>query len=200
LDDSFKELSLRGWARRLMLSAVHYSRLLEQVNQLRRRLVVSRVRRTESIQGGPDETVGQSDRIYMAPENAAWEAAWDVTERLVLALRDVSSAHGARFVLVTGTNPIQVHPDASKRLGLQEFLQVPDLFYPERRLSRLGSERHFPVLTLADRIQALIDEHPQPIHGFANTSVGTGHWNEAGHAIVGRMIAEFLQAQGLLDG
>ena len=30
------------------------------------------------------------------------------------------------------------------------------------------------------------------MHGFANTKLGTGHWNETGHQLAGQLIADRL--------
>jgi hypothetical protein len=32
-------------------------------------------------------------------------------------------------------------------------------------------------------------------HGFDNTRPATGHWNEAGHAVAGELLAEWLCGQ-----
>ena len=69
---------------------------------------------------------------------------------------------------------------------------MKDLFYPDLRLKELGTRAGFDVLNLAPAFQNYADEHHVYLHGFANTKLGTGHWNEAGHRLAGELIASHL--------
>jgi len=48
------------------------------------------------------------------------------------------------------------------------------------------------VLNLAPAFQSFADEHHVYLHGFADTKLGMGHWNEAGHHLAGQLIADRL--------
>jgi hypothetical protein len=73
-------------------------------------------------------------------------------------------------------------------------LGVTDLFYPDRRIEELGRREGFAVLTLAQPLQAYAQDHHVFLHGFPNTPMGFGHWNETGHAQAGHLIAHRLCA------
>jgi hypothetical protein len=132
--------------------------------------------------------------IYKPPADAVWSAAWRVTEGLVSAANDDVKRHGAMFLAVTEDTGIQVWPDPAVRERFQHHLGVADLFYPDRRIEALGASQGFDVLALAPQLQSYAQAHHQFLHGFSNTPMGFGHWNEAGHAEAGQLIAQRLCA------
>jgi len=99
---------------------------------------------------------------------------------------------GGRFVVVALTSPIQVDPDVRKREQLQQTLGVNDLFYTERRLRQVGQHLGFPVITLAERMQMAATDRKVYFHGFPDTGLGTGHWNERGHQIAADILTKEL--------
>jgi hypothetical protein len=135
---------------------------------------------------------GLVDSIYKPPRNAGWDDAWRVTEKLILAIDADVRAHGAQFLAVTATIGPQVYPDPIWRAQYEKSLDEKDLLYPDLRLKELGTRAGFDVLNLAPAFEAYADEHHVFLHGFANTKLGTGHWNEAGHALGGELIANRL--------
>jgi hypothetical protein len=132
--------------------------------------------------------------IYKPPTDRAWNDAWGVTERLITMTRDETVRHGAMFLAVTEETGIQAWPDPAVRAAFQKHLGVTDLFYPDERIAALGQREGFAVLTLAQPLQAYAQSHNVFLHGFPNTPKGFGHWNEAGHAQAGQLIAERLLA------
>ena len=98
----------------------------------------------------------------------------------------------AIFLAVTEDTSIQVWPDPQTRKRFEQKLEVKDLFYPDRRISELGRRDQFEVLNLAPVLQSYAQRHHVFLHGFHNTPMGFGHWNEAGHEQAGRAIAEKL--------
>jgi hypothetical protein len=130
--------------------------------------------------------------IYKPPDDPVWKDAWQVTEGLVRETNDEVVQHHAIFLAVTEDTGIQVWPDAQTRKRFEEKLGVADLFYPDRRIAQLGTEYHFAVLNLAPILQSYAEAHHVFLHGFQNTPMGFGHWNEAGHEQAGRAIAATL--------
>ena len=141
---------------------------------------------------GPLAELGLDNVIYGPPQNADWEAAWKVTEKLLIAINQNVQQHGAQFLAVTATVGTQVYPDPAWRARYEKKLAVTDLFYPDRRIHDVGARAGFPVLNLAPAFQSFADEHHVYLHGFANTKLGMGHWNEAGHHLAGQLIADRL--------
>lgn len=142
-------------------------------------------------QGAPTDELGAANVIYREPSDDFWRDAWAVTEKLVATMNAEVRGRGARFLLVTLSNGIQVYPDPAARKAFAGRLGVEDLFYPERRFRALGEREGFPVLNLAPELQRRADERKLFLHGFGR-ELGNGHWNEDGHRIAGELLAENL--------
>lgn len=135
---------------------------------------------------------GLDEQVFVEPKDAQWREAWEITDRLLLAARQETHEHGARFLLVTLSTPVSVYPNAAMRARYEKSLGVKSLFYPEERLQRLGEQAHFEVMPLAPEMQKRAEAGGVYYHGFSNTKAGFGHWNEAGHAAAAELIAERL--------
>jgi hypothetical protein len=140
---------------------------------------------------GPAE-LGLDDDIYKAPEDPVWKNAWQVTEKLLAMTSDEVRAHGAQFLVVTATVGRQVYPNPIWRAKREKNIGVTDLLYPDHRIEALGRRNGFPVLDLVPPFQSYADAHHVFLHGFPNTKMGDGHWNEAGHQLAGELIAQRL--------
>ena len=155
----------------------------------------SQVRKTGvavPAQSGPE--AGLSDSIYREPASAVLQEAWEVTEALLLRMRDEVAAKGARFFVVVLTTGTQVHPDPQVRAESAQWLGVKDLFYPDRRLEKLCQREGIPILLLAPAFQEYAAAHQVFLHGFKD-NLGGGHWNQRGHALAGKMMAQWLCRQ-----
>jgi hypothetical protein len=131
---------------------------------------------------------GLDSQIYMEPKDPAWAEAWRITEGLLTLVRDEVRSHGARLLVVTGSNGIQVNPDASVRERFTRELKVEDLLYPERRIRALGEREGIEVLNLAPALREYAERERVFLHG----ADGHGHWNALGHKVVGDTLAERL--------
>jgi hypothetical protein len=132
--------------------------------------------------------------IYKPPADRTWEDAWRVTEALICQMHDEVVSHHAKFLVVTEDTGIQVWPDPQTRHRFEKNLGVSDLLYPDRRIAELGHRNGFEVLNLAPVLQSYAESHHVFLHGFKNTPMGFGHWNEAGHEQAGDAIAAKLCA------
>ncbi len=192
-------------SRRGLLGKMYY-RLLGHSSLMRAlkagRYAMSRIRRengqNDLVRQSGLEEWGLDDMIYRPPEDFEWKEAWSVTEEiLVLMNREIRENRGI-FLVVTLTNGAQVHPDRLLRLRMSRALNVPDLFYPDRRVRALGEREGFPVLNLAPEFQEWADRTGGYLHGFGD-QLGTGHWNVAGHRLAGEMMAHFLEEEALRE-
>ena len=186
LDNSFRNSARfrfsASWLWRTICWVSDYSRIAQLVFHS---IVVVHQGRQGRIIG----ELGLDTTIYREPRNVAWQDAWRVTETLLAMMNDETRAKHAEFLVVTGTNSIQVDPDPIIVRAVSERLGVPDLFYPNRRISSLGMRDGFVVLNLAQPLQAYAQQQHLYLHGFENTTMGGGHWNADGHWIAGKMIA-----------
>ena len=135
---------------------------------------------------------GLDDQVFSAPQSEQWRSAWRVTERLIAEVKRTASSAGSEFLLVTLSVGIQVHPDRATRDAFAQKLGAQDLFYPERRLLELGRTEDIRVIALAPDLQRRAEADHAYLHGFPNTRLGSGHWNEAGHAAAAELLAAKL--------
>ena len=141
------------------------------------------------------------DPIYQPPQTAVWSDAWNVTEKILQRMNLRSHEKGSQFCVVTLTNAIQVDPDPKARVELQQSSGVEHLFYPDLRVVNIGKRHGFPVFTLAPKMQAEAERKKIYFHGFSNTKMGTGHWNQDGHRAAGQIMAtEICQWLSQIEG
>jgi hypothetical protein len=143
-------------------------------------------------EGFSGNEAGTDNTMFLSPQDANWKEAWRVTEGLLLAMRDEVKVHGAEFWIVTVTRSVQVHPDRAVRLAFMKGLCVDTLLYPDLRIAAFGRQEGIPVITLAPTFAEYAETRKVFLHGFKNTRLGTGHWNEDGHHLAGQIIAERL--------
>jgi hypothetical protein len=138
-----------------------------------------------------DRGGGLEGLVYSGPDPGFESAAWDVTEQLLVTMHQEVAAHGARFLLVTLSNGVQVYPDKDARQESMKAMKTPDLFYSERRLRQLAERHDMPMLALAPALEEYADAHHAFLHGFP-PHLGQGHWNALGHRVAGEMISRKL--------
>lgn len=139
--------------------------------------------------GGEVPEAGLDDEVYLEPRTSDWEEAWRITEALLVAMQMEVASRGARFVAVTLSNGIQVHPNPDVRKYFAHQLRASNLFYPERRLTEFAKRENIELITLGPQLQAYAEEANVYLHGFRNGQLGRGHWNEEGHRQAGEIIA-----------
>jgi len=129
------------------------------------------------------------EEIYSDPETGSpYDIAWQVNEKLLLAMRDYARDHSAEYMVLSIT------------IGDSIYEEVPttdfDPFYPEKRLQRFAESNNFHYVPLAYR---LLEAHKRGVqlHGFGE-ELGSGHWNQDGHAEVADAIATYLSRQRML--
>ena len=135
----------------------------------------------------PEITV--ENMIYLEPRDAVWNEAWRVTEGLLKEIHNEVNQKGAKFVLVVGSNPIQVHPDRALRERFQTYVGVDNLFYPNLRLAQLANREQIDFLDLAQPMLSYADEKKVFLHGFGK-EIGNGHWNADGHREAAELIEQ----------
>lgn len=141
---------------------------------------------------GPNAEAGLDEKIFLPPDSAAWRDAWEVTERLIVKMRDEAAGVGARFLLVAIPIGIQANPDPKVRDRFARDLGASDLLYPENRLRSLGDKQKIDVLLLVRAFEAYAEKNRVYLHGFSNTRLGTGHLNENGHRLAGDVISDHI--------
>jgi hypothetical protein len=140
-----------------------------------------------NIRGAED--IGVENMIYFEPPDQNWQEAWRVTEGLIKAMRDEVNNKGAKFLLVTLSNAIQVYPDPTVRQRFLQHVGAETVFYPDLRLKALADREQINFMDLAQPMQAYADQNKVFLHGFGS-DIGNGHWNANGHKLAADLIAQ----------
>jgi len=196
LDNSFTQNPLwqrkNGFIWKSFETLHHYLRILQLLRKVKNDLAHRQMARHND--SAPSQEIGLNDQIYLPPVDIHWENAWRVTEGLLLKMRDEIQNKNAKFLVVTLSSSIQVHPKRAVREQFMQRLKINSLFYPDNRIKALGKRENLDVLNLAPVFQQYAEKKQIFLHGFENTQLGKGHWNEKGHQLAGELIAETLCA------
>lgn len=138
---------------------------------------------------GAGEEAGLDIQVYREPRSQVWNEAWRVTEGLIVGMRSEVREKGAKFLVVTLSNGIQVWPDPAIRQEFAKRWGINNLFYPDERIKAMGEHEGVSVLNLAPAFQAYAEQQKTFLHGFGK-NMGGGHWNAEGHRLAGEMIAQ----------
>jgi hypothetical protein len=141
-----------------------------------------------NVEGVKTTEMGLNDDVYHEPTDPVWKDAWNVTDALIVEMRDEVKAKGVQFLVVTLSSSIQVDPDPTAREQLMKRLGVPNLFYPDERVAQVSKREDIPVLTLAPIFLQYAQEHNAQLHGFRGNK--QGHWNESAHQLGGELMAQ----------
>jgi hypothetical protein len=162
------------------------SRLLQVLREAEYRIpkILRGLLAGSDIQARPEWTV------YVENPGSQWEEAWRVTEALLAEVHNETDRRHAGLLLVTLSNPEQVHPELVRRDTIAALLGQRDLLYPDRRIARWAGQHGVINLALAEPLGSYAAAHQVFLHGFPNTVMGEGHWNVEGHRLAGKLIAE----------
>ncbi len=149
-----------------------------------------------SAEKRPANDAGTDNLFYSPPLSKEWHDAWQITEELLYQMHREVAERASRFLLVTLTNGIQVHPDPKVRADFAHEIGCENLLYPDWRIASFADAHGIENIILAPAMQQYAQQTGLYLHGFSNTSMGTGHWNEHGHRIAGEIIAKHLCASG----
>jgi hypothetical protein len=141
--------------------------------------------------------LGTDNLVYLEPADSVWNDAWNVTEGLIREMRNEVQTHGAKFIVVTLSNGIQVLPSGEGREEFKKRFGINNLLYPDDRIKLLGARERFPVITLAPELQEFAERNTVYLHGFGD-NIGNGHWNVTGHRVAGELIAKKMCEGALL--
>ena len=184
LDTSFREWSFTSLKDRLLLAGVQYSRTLEVLNQIVR--VINNWRVTSNTAFAFQET-GVSEWVYAPPQTPQHLEAWKITEGILELLNQEVTEHHAQPFWMLVTNPSQIDP--KQQQALKQHLGVNSLDYPDQRFMELGKRLGVPVVPLIYPFLEHAEKHQEYLHGFPNYRMGAGHWNEKGHDLAARIVA-----------
>ncbi len=197
LDTSFRTSPgyIKTWREKLGLQIIDRSRLAQLAYHVRSRLQEHRHATERQQRAGKysdaEKTIelGLDALVFRPPQGADWQAAWRVTEEIIKKMHGEVRQQEARFLVVTLTTGIQVHPNSDTRRDFSRRLEVHDLFYPDERVESWGQKEGFPVVNLCYPFLEHAETHNVFLHGFENSKKGKGHWNAEGHRLAAEVLA-----------
>ena len=200
LDKSYLESPRYKGRDRLSMKIVHllgnHIRLIQLLNDVRHAWQLKVVKEsasdvdTAAKKNSSNSEIGLDNFVYMPPINDVWKKAWAVTEALLLQMKKEVEVKGADFLVVTLSNGAQVGLDVVVKKDFIKSLNVSDLYYPDYRVRDFSNKHAIQILTLAPKLAEIAEREHIYMHGFENTVMGQGHWNENAHQLAGEYIAE----------
>jgi hypothetical protein len=195
------EFRRRTNAVRSILDRLHTLRLVQGAYLIKDGLELRAAAPREHAVGQGNEA-GIDDAVYADPVTPLWRDAWTLTERLLAQLRDEVQASGARLIILSLSSGMQVHPDPGVRAEFIRAKGIKDIFYPNRRIEKVAGKLGLQSILLGPSFQEAAERDKVYFHGFPNTRMGTGHWNEAGNRMAAEVVAGRLcgTSSGLAQG
>jgi hypothetical protein len=194
LDTSFAtsdEFRRRTNASHEFFDTLRVLRVVQAAYFAKDRIEMASVAKTAASNAAPFEA-GLDDAVFAEPKTAAWRDAWSVTEQIFERFDQEVRASGAKLIVVSLSSGVQVHPDAEVRKRFQSANQLSDVFYADRRIESIANKLRIESIALAPQLQRVAERDKVFLHGFANTRLGSGHWNEAGHSAAAALVADKL--------
>ncbi|UCE87507.1 MAG: SGNH/GDSL hydrolase family protein, partial [Deltaproteobacteria bacterium] len=121
--------------------------------------------------------------IFRTAPHQPLEESWDLTQRLVLTLRDEVEARGSTLMVLVIPTKYEVHQKANPEL----VAGVHDLARPIQRLERFLEGADIPFINMAPFLEtAIVDRGTQPYFEIDS------HLRSEGHALLAHEIRVFL--------
>lgn len=135
--------------------------------------------------------------VLFGPDlSGEFQDAWELTQALLLRLRQEARQRQARFAVVLIPYAFQVYPDRWEAI-LREYPPMQgkawDLSKPDRMVMQFLDQHEIPYIHLLPIMEA------EAVRGASLYFSHDGHLNEAGHQVVARAIYEFLLNKHLLQ-
>lgn len=195
LDGSFREHK-RSFPVRAMKAMAPYLRLVQLATKVSHRAQGSDATadpmETQLREVFPFTNPVSEVAVYGDPVGADWAHAWILTEALLDEFKRECDDNEIEFKVVSLSNDVQVHPDATVRERLAEIVPIQSWHYPEERFTNLFETLEVDYLPLAPRMQEHAVASGVMLHGFDNWKMGAGHWNEDGHRYAATEILQWL--------
>ena len=197
VDNSFRNskpyLLLKSNIGQLAIKMSDYSRIVQFLRESYVKYYFKKISNEKKINNQNNKKIVEPGINYKQlydPSTPVWQEAWKVTESIIKLMNDDIIKKKKNFVVVTLSNSLQVHPDIVYQEMMKEKFGINDLFYPDKRIKKLGDDEGFLVINLAEKMQKYAEQTNSFLHGFDNTFLGEGHWNEQGHKIASEIISE----------
>ena len=134
--------------------------------------------------------------VYASDYPADWQEAWNITRALILKVDKESNENGAQFILVSLTNPEQVHSEYWSEC-LETYPEMKnmewDLEKPEKILMDFSAENNITYLQLSPLFKEYVNRTNEKVHGHYDR-----HWNANGQRLAAELMYDKLIEEQLV--
>ena len=191
LDNSFREsktyLLLKSKIGQMVVKLTDYFRIVQFLKEI---YIAQHFKTQNKNKKDSFDEPGISYNQIYNPVQKKWKEAWIITEEIIKLMNKEVKEKGSKFITVTLSTPAQVHPSPDFRKNFIKKIENNDLFYPDKRIKKLGEAEGFLVINLANKMKNYAEKNQIFLHGFNNNVMGQGHWNLAGHKIASQIISK----------
>lgn len=135
--------------------------------------------------------------VYSEPTDREHQEAWRITQSLLKELCHLCHSEQIPVFVFTVSSPVQAYPDPELRQHIAAECEISDFFYSQQRIQDACSSADAPFYPLASALQEEAVSTGNPLHGFPDSGMGVGHWNELGHRTATRILANWLKQDDL---
>lgn len=188
--DTFRQAVRTDWLKRL-INKSYFLQALKQA-YLGKPILPSPIKSHVFKSTGATAASPQYAEMFAPPPNDIWRAAWSVTEKLLLRMRDWAQERRVDFRMVIIPAPIQALPGDEMRRAVVQKFALADLDYPVDRIAGFAARNGIVNFSLLGPLRAYADRERVFTYGFDTNKPGEGHLNAIGNDVSGRSIASWL--------
>lgn len=214
LDDSFQRnpvfIKKLKWSN-LRNSIVNRVRVLQVITQFYKRLILIpslkkksskrvnnlREKRSEQLKK-EGKRISTAPAFYAEPQTTVWKDAWSLSTAMIQLLDKEVAKDGSKLFLIVLPGRDIVHPDPAESKKTMTRYGLDSLDYSEERLRDFAKENNIAFIPLFKELRGVARKNNVNFHYFDHIKGDGGHWNEKGHAEVGKIISTALQKNDLL--
>jgi hypothetical protein len=134
------------------------------------------------------------ENIYRPQMSPRWIEAFEITKKVLAKFKAAVEERGGKFVLVLIPAAEEVHPELQEKLNTTYGIRL-DYDQPDRLLEGFARDLGITCVNLLPQFREYHSKTHTYLYGFHESI--SGHWNEAGHALGAKLVAEFLRTERL---
>jgi hypothetical protein len=136
-------------------------------------------------------------RLLEKDESASMRKGWELTQGLMLGLRDEGARISARTAVMLIPLSLQIYGDVRQRWLEANGVAADrlDLERPQDRMRAIGAALTVETVDLLPAFRKSFKDNGRSLH-----LVGDGHWTPEGHRLAAAVVADQLVARKLLVG
>jgi hypothetical protein len=152
--------------------------------------------------GGEMQQLGQAlnshvVKLFTVPSPPDIALGWQLTDRLLAAIRDTSKSVGSQMAVVL--LPLRYQLADTAFASLVKKAEMPPnrmgMYQPQIVIRRMADSLHIPVIDLLPAFQQWTAAGKAPLYLDWD-----GHWNDAGHRLAANVVVQNLVAANLVPG